>query len=131
MLGVLRAAKMHPEAELTSLAELGFPGEAPDEQWMSDLGNRGGHIVITRDGNILNAALRRSAWEASGLGLIILDKQWAMLPIREWARHMLYWWPHATRRALDGEPGSAWTVKPRISEPPAEWIRRVTAGRPK
>ncbi len=130
MLEVLRKAMIWPDEQLTSLAEMGYAGGLPDEEWITHLGKRGGHVAITRDGNILNAAIRREAWRSSGLGLIILDKKWGMLPRREWARHILYWWPAMTQRALEGEPGAAWTVAPRIAEPPDFWIRKVTGRGP-
>jgi len=119
-------ARVCPDEQLTSLAELGYAGDMADEDWITALGARSGHVAITRDGNILNAVVRRSAWRASGLGLIILDKKWGSLPRREWARHMLYWWPVMTARVLQGAAGAAFTVAPRIQEPPANWMREVS-----
>ena len=126
VLGFLRQAEICPADQVTSLEELGYARDLDDEEWIADLGRRGGHIAITRDGNILNAAIRREAWLSSGLGMILLDKKWGGLPRRDWPRHLLYWWPYMTTRAIEGKPGAAWTVSCRISEPPQGWIRQVT-----
>ena len=126
MLAYLRQSEVCPADQVTSLEELGYARDLADEEWIQDLGGKGGHIAVTRDGNILNAAVRRDVWLSSGLGLILLDKKWGGLPRREWLRHLIYWWPYMTKRALDGRPGGAWTVSCRIAEPPKEWIRPVT-----
>ena len=48
MLAILRAAKLQPEAELTSLDELDYQGDVPDEEWIAALGKKGGHVTIMR-----------------------------------------------------------------------------------
>ena len=126
VLGFLRQSEVWPPDKLTSLSELGYASDLDDEKWIADLGRKGGYIAVTRDGNVLNAAIRREAWLTSGLGMILLDKKWGGLPRRDWPRHLLYWWPYMTARALEGKPGSAWTVSCRIADPPKEWIRQVT-----
>jgi hypothetical protein len=126
MLAVSRIAGVCPEDQLTSLPELGYAGDMPDEEWMAALGAKGGDVAVTRDGNILNAAVRRSAWRSSGLGMIILDKKWGSLPRRDWARHILYWWPVMTARVLQGPAGNSFTVAPKIQEPPSTWIRIIS-----
>jgi hypothetical protein len=129
VLGFLRSSEVCSPDQVTSLEELGYARDLADEEWIADLGKRGGYIAVTRDGNILNAAIRRDAWISSGLGMLLLDKKWGMLPRREWPRHLLYWWPYMTTRVLSGQPGGAWTVACRIAEPPKEWIKAVTGPR--
>jgi hypothetical protein len=104
MLAVSRIAGVCPEDQLTSLPELGYAGDMPDEEWMAALG----------------------AWRSSGLGMIILDKKWGSLPRRDWARHILYWWPVMTARVLQGPAGNSFTVAPKIQEPPSTWIRIIS-----
>lgn len=131
MLGLLRQARICPDERLTSLAELGFAGDKPDEDWMPELGKLGSYVCVTRDGNILNAAVRRDAWLSSGIGIIMLDKKWGHLPISEWARRVLYWWPAMIRRAEGGPAGAAWTVPNRIGEPQEANIRQITGEVPR
>ena len=126
VLEFLRASEVCPADQVTSLEELGYARDLADEEWIAKLGQLGHHVAVTRDGNILNATLRREAWLASGLGLMLLDKRWGMLPRREWPRHLLYWWPHMIAVASAGKKGGAWTVACRIPEPLKEWIRPVT-----
>jgi hypothetical protein len=126
VLTYIRQSEVCPADQVTSLEELGYGADLADEKWIQDLGGKGGHIVVTRDGNIMNATVRRNAWVSSSLGIILLDKKWGSLPRRELLRHLLYWWPHMTKTALDGAPGAAWTVSCRIADPHKRWIRPVT-----
>jgi hypothetical protein len=131
VLSILRMARVRPEGMLTSLAELGFPEGASDEDWISELGRRGNFVAVTRDGEILNAAVRREAWRASGVRLLLLDKKWGMMPIRDMVRALLYWWPLMVRYAQAGAPGTAWTVSHKVQEPPETGIRLVSGRGPK
>jgi hypothetical protein len=131
VLSILRMARVQPEGMLTSLEELGFSAGDADEDWISALGQRGNFVAITRDGEILNAAVRRDAWRASGVRLLLLDKKWGLMPIRDIVRSLLYWWPMMVHYAQAGAPGTAWTVSHKVQEPPETGIRLVTGMRPK
>jgi len=131
VLSILRMARVQPEGMLTSLEELGFSAGDADEDWISALGQRGNFVAITRDGEILNAAVRRDAWRASGVRLLLLDKKWGLMPIRDIVRSLLYWWPMMVRYAQAGAPGTAWTVSHKVQEPPETGIRLVTGVGPK
>ena len=126
VLRVLQESGVRPNGRITSLAELGFPGDTPDEDWISDLGKRGGHVAISRDGDILNVAVQRKAWQAEKLSMLLLDKKWGLLPLREIVRSLLYWWPHMTRYSAASKPGTAWTVSHKVPEPDVKGIRLVT-----
>lgn len=130
-LSILRMARVQPEGKLSSLEELGFPAGTADEDWISELGQRGNFVVVTRDGEILNAAVRRDAWRASRVRLLLLDKKWGLMPIREIVRALLYWWPLMVRYAQAGAPGTAWTVSHKIQEPLETGIRLITGAGPK
>jgi hypothetical protein len=130
-LPILRMARAQPEGMLTSLEELGFPAGTLDEVWISELGRRGNFVVISRDGEILNATVRRDAWGASDVRLLLLDKRWGLMPIRDIMRALFYWWPMMARYAQAGAPGSAWTVTHKIQEPPETGIRLVTGAGPR
>lgn len=90
MLKALRAAWVEPRDRITHLAEQGIAGETPDEEWMVTLQQRGQHAAITRDGAILQAAIRRTAWRASGIMLLVLDSKWAVLRRPDLARGLIY-----------------------------------------
>ncbi len=81
LLQMLRLARMEPVGHITSLMELGYAPDADDEDWMPHLGQRGPHVAVTRDGDILRAAIRLEAWRRSGLTLLLLDGQWGQLPL--------------------------------------------------
>lgn len=123
-LELLRLAKMAPVGRVTSLVELGFAPESPDEEWMPALGARGRHVAVTRDGEILRASVRLEAWRGSGLTLLILDGRWGHLPIAEMTRALVYWWPHMVAHAEASMPGTAWTVPHKVP-PPEKDIRLV------
>lgn len=123
-LQLLRHARVEPVSRITSLAELGYPANADDEDWMPQLGKRGHHVVVTRDGAILQAAIRVNAWERSGLTLLLLDGQWGQLPFRELSRALLYWWPIMVEQSEAAKPGTAWTVPHGVPNP-SKQIRLV------
>ena len=131
VLNILRLARVQPVGRLTSLEELGFVMGGPDEDWLLKLGKLGGHVAVTRDGEILNAAVRRDAWQASGVRILLLDKKWGLMPLRDIVRALLYWWPLMVRYAQAGAPGTAWTISHKVHEPPETGIRLVTGGGPK
>ncbi len=130
ILGILRLAKVHPEGSITSLEEMGIPSEAPDEVWLKALGEKGSCVAVTRDGEILNVVVQRAAWRAAGVSLLLLDKKWGLLPIREIARALLYWWPSMVDHANAGVLGTAWTISPNIPPIPANGIRLVAPPNP-
>jgi hypothetical protein len=128
-LDILGAARMKPEGRITSLTELGYAGDALDEDWMVALGKTGSHAVVTRDGEILRASVRIEAWQQSGLTLMLLDGRWGQLPVNELMRALIYWWPLIVDQAEAGKPGTAWTV-PRTVPSPGRGIRLVTPRSP-
>lgn len=87
---LLRLGRMRPVDRITTLTELGYAADAPDEEWMPWLGARGPHAVITRDGEILRASVRLEAWKTSGLTLLLLDGRWGQLPLHELTRALIY-----------------------------------------
>ena len=122
---LLRLGRMPPVGRITTLTELGYAADAPDEEWMLQLGARGPHAVITRDGEILRASVRLDAWRASGLTLLLLDGRWGQLPLHELTRALIYWWPLMVGQATAAKPGTAWTVPHAVPAPP-KGIRLVT-----
>lgn len=122
---LLRLGRMRPVDRITTLTELGYAADAPDEEWMPRLGARGQHAVITRDGEILRASVRLDAWKASGLTLLLLDGRWGQLPLHELTRALIYWWPLMVEQAAAAKPGTAWTV-PHVVPAPPKGIRLVT-----
>ena len=75
ILRILQLAKTSPVGRITSLEEMGIPADALDETWLGELGKRGRFAAVTRDGDILNAVVRRSAWRSSGVSLLLLDRR--------------------------------------------------------
>ncbi|MDJ0391039.1 hypothetical protein QMO56_23270 [Roseomonas sp. E05] len=124
-LDLLKIGRMQPLGRITTLTELGFAADAPDEEWMPLLGARGRYAVITRDGEILRASVRLDAWRASGLVLMLLDGRWGQLPIHDLTRALVYWWPLMVEQATAAQPGTAWTVPHKVPMPPKA-IRLVT-----
>lgn len=122
---LLRLGRMPPVGRITTLTELGYAADAPDEEWMPQLGAKGPHAVITRDGEILRASVRLDAWKASGLTLLLLDGRWGQLPIHDLTRALVYWWPLMVQQATAAKPGTAWTVPHAVPAPP-KGIRLVT-----
>lgn len=124
-LDFLKLARLAPLGRITSLTELGFAADVPDEDWMPALGARGPHAVVTRDGEILRASVRLHAWMASGLTLLLLDGRWGQLRIPELTRALVYWWPLMAEQAQAAMPGTAWTVPHKVPSP-GQAIRLVT-----
>jgi hypothetical protein len=127
ILEVFRITRADPVGRITSLEELGYPAEAADEDWMISLGQAGNYAVVTRDGNILNAAVRRRAWRQSRLTLLLFDKKWGSLPLREIARRMLMWWPSLVQHTSAVQRGTAWMIDSRVPEMLPSGFRLVNA----
>ena len=125
VLEVLKGSRVEPLGRITSLDELGFAGDVDDIDWLSALGRTGNHCVVTRDGDILQAALERNTWASSGVSLLVLAGKWGTRPLRDLVRGLLYWWPYMVEYAEAGKPGTAWTVKADVPSPPANGIRLV------
>jgi hypothetical protein len=125
MLQVLRSIRMEPQGRITHFSEIGISRDAADEDWILDLRQKGNYAVITRDGDILQAAIRRRAWLQSGVMLFLLGKQWGQLPLGELARRLIFWWPALVQHAEAAQPGSAWTVMPGIPKAPSSGIRLI------
>ena len=127
---VLRIGKARPEGRITSLVALGIERGMDDENWMPKLGAMGSFAVVTRDGAILRAAIRREAWKGTGLRLMLLGGKWGQMPRRELIRGIVYWWPHIVGYAESAAPGTAWSVSPTVPEPPAVGIKLVDTDGP-
>ena len=80
---ILRIGKSRPEGRITDLQALGIKRGTDDEVWMPELGAQGAFVIVTRDGNILRAAIRREAWKGTGLRLMLLGGDWGMMGRRE------------------------------------------------
>jgi hypothetical protein len=130
VLRILQLAKIDPVGRITSLEEMGIAGNTPDETWLGELGKLGKFVAVTRDGDILNAIVRPAAWRSSGVSLLLLDRKWGSLPLREIARTLLFWWPHMVAHARAGVAGTAWTVSHNMPHAPEGGIRLVTAPDP-
>ena len=122
---VLRIGKARPEGRITNLKAVGIERGMHDEDWMPKLGAMGSFAVVTRDGAILRAAIRREAWKGTGLRLMLLGGKWGQMSRRELIRGIVYWWPHIVGYAEAAAPGTAWSVSPTVPEPPASGIRLV------
>jgi hypothetical protein len=122
---LLRLGKMLPVGRITTLTQLGYAADALDEEWMPQLGAKGPHAVVTRDGEILRASVRLDAWKASGLTLLLLDGRWGQLPFHDLTRALIYWWPLMVEQATAAKLGTAWTVPHTVPASP-KGIRLVT-----
>ena len=65
ILAMLRDAGAEPVGRITSLAELGYPGDTPDAVWLSDLG-RVASTVLSRE-TARSCKLRLSARPGAAL----------------------------------------------------------------
>ena len=66
--GILRNLRAPGAPNIRDARELGLGG-ASDEALMAELGRRGFAALVTLDSRILSAAMRRAAWQQSGLTL--------------------------------------------------------------
>lgn len=124
---ILRELRAPGAPAIEDTRELGLSG-CSDEVLMAELRKRGFTIMVTKDSRILNAALRRAAWQASGLSLFILDGKWGNFRLFEQARRLIWWWPSVVEQAVAGPAGGAWRIAPDLQPsgmqqlflPPAE-----------
>lgn len=110
---VLRDLRAPASPTIQDTRELGLSG-CSDEVLMVELRNRGFTTMVTKDSRILNAALRRAAWQASGLSLFILDGKWGNFRLFDQARRLIWWWPSVIEQASVGPSGGAWRLQPEL-----------------
>ena len=118
--GVLRVLRAPGHQNIADVWDLNLPGVS-DEVLMIELGKLGYAAMVTTDSSILRAALRRDAWQHSGLTLFVLDGRWGNLSLFDRARRLIWWWPDLVAKAGEGPQGAAWRVAPERS--PANMVR--------
>lgn len=126
LLKVMRMARVVQHESLTDLQELGIPAGALDPSLLMELGRRGQHVLLTRDGSMLDPFIQRGAWRASGVTLFLLSKRWGMLSLSELTRRTLFLWPDLVAQAAASAPGAAWRVSPTIPAIHTNAFRLVT-----
>ena len=63
---------------------------------------------------MLSASVRRDAWRASGVSVLLFANKWNNLSRFEKARGLLWWWPLIIRQAAEGPQGGAWRMPPEM-----------------
>jgi hypothetical protein len=76
-----------------------FPADAPDVQWIGELGRRGAWVVISGDVQITRRAAERAAWRSSGLVGFFFEPSWSRFKNTEKAARLLLWWPRIREQA--------------------------------
>jgi hypothetical protein len=90
LLKVMRMARVVQHQSLTDLQELGIAAGTLDPQLRAKLGGLGSHhVLLTRDGNMLDPIIQRGAWRDAGVTLFLLGKRWGGLPLSELTRRTL------------------------------------------
>jgi hypothetical protein len=126
LLNVMRMARVARHESLTNLQELDIAAGTLDLQLLTKLGALGRHVLLTRDGAMLDPIIQRGAWRASGVTLFLLGKRWGILPLSELTRRMLFLWPDLVAQAEASAAGAAWRVSPAIPAVPSTAFRLVT-----
>lgn len=126
LLKVMRMARVVRHESLTNLQELGIAAGTLDPQLLTKLGALGRHVLLTRDGSMLDPIIQRGAWRDAGVTLFLLGKRWGVLPLSELTRRMLFLWPDLVAQAEASVAGAAWRVSPTIPTVPSNAFRLVT-----
>ena len=108
---ILRELRAPAAPEIHDIRELNLGG-ASDEVLMAELARLRFAALVTLDSRILNAAIRRAAWQRSGLTLLVLDGKWGNLPLFDQAQRLIWWWPDLVAKVGDGPQGAAWRIAP-------------------
>lgn len=126
LLKVMRMARVVQHENLRDLQELGIAAGTLDPQLLAKLGELGRHVLLTRDGRMLDPIIQRGAWRDAGVTLFLLGDRWGRLPLSELARRMLFLWPALVDQAEASRAGAAWRVSPVIPAVPDATFRLVT-----
>jgi hypothetical protein len=126
LLTVMRMARVVRHESLTNLPELGIAAGTLDPLLLTQLGVLGRHVLLTRDGSMLDPIIQRGAWRSAGVTLFLLGKRWGTLPLSELTRRMLFLWPDLVALAEASVAGTAWRVSPTIPTVPSNAFRLVT-----
>jgi hypothetical protein len=126
LLTVMRMARVIRHESLTDLQESGIAPGTLDPLLLAKLGGLGRHLLLTRDGSMLDLLIQRGAWREAGVTLFLLGKRWGTLPLSELTRRMLFLSPDLVAQAEASAAGAAWRVSPTIPTVPSNAFRLVT-----
>lgn len=89
--GVLRAAVPQSDCHIEHL-RYKFSPNAPDDKWISALGNEGGWALLTLDRKIGKQPHLKQLWKATDLVIFFLQPAWRKLtPVPQAGRLLLRW----------------------------------------
>ncbi|MDR3524055.1 MAG: hypothetical protein P4L66_08110 [Acetobacteraceae bacterium] len=123
---LLRLSRAEAVDRIRTLPELDINPGTLDPALLRQLGERGPHVLISRDSRILHSLVQRGAWKEARVTLFLLEGKWGRLPLGEMARRLLYLWPYIIQQAESGPLGNAWRVAAGIPTPGGSTFRLVT-----
>jgi hypothetical protein len=98
-----------PEHTFTHLQDK-FPADTKDEEWIRQLGNEGGWVVVSGDYRIGKSAHERAAWHQSGLSVFFLSKGWTNIPPLQQHSKLAAILDDIIQTATHAKPGSGFSI---------------------
>jgi hypothetical protein len=75
-----------------------FRQDAEDTDWIPQLGQEGGWIVVSQDG-FRKSKAERELMRSGGVSVYVLDPQWAQKLFWLKAERLVHWWPQMLQHA--------------------------------
>lgn len=83
-----------------------FPPNISDVEWITDLAQDGGWVIVSQD-SLRKNDLERAALRSCGLVVFALQPQWAQQPHWNKAQNLVRWWPALMAQSKRFKGGAA------------------------
>ena len=93
-----------------------FRPETPDEDWIRELSNEGGWVIVSGDPRISRSKPIRTVWRESGITAFFFGDGWASRKYWNQAADLVKWWPIIVLQARSAVPGTGYLIPVKARE---------------
>lgn len=106
----LRVITEHQDFEIIHLNERFDRTSVPDVEWISNLGEEKGWVIISADPRITRNKIEQAAWRESGLTAFFFSDGWSSRKIYEQGADLISRWPDIVRLSKEQPTGTGFLI---------------------